>query len=69
MANTRPSYRTDKRGVRQVLDVKRYRETHPASIVATCGTCGRSWDDAHIAGPWTPTPMSRCPFEGMRGCR
>ena len=29
---------------------------------ATCGTCGRSWDDA-IATAWTPTPSARCPFE------
>lgn len=28
----------------------------------TCGTCGRSWDDAFITGR-TPTPAGRCPFE------
>lgn len=28
----------------------------------TCGTCGRSWDDA-ISTSWTPTPSGRCPFE------
>ena len=30
--------------------------------VATCGTCGRSWDDEQSTG-WTPTPGGRCPFE------
>jgi hypothetical protein len=29
---------------------------------ATCGTCGRSWDDA-IATEYTPAPSGRCPFE------
>lgn len=29
---------------------------------ATCGTCGRSWDDA-IPTTWTPAPSARCPFE------
>ncbi len=28
----------------------------------TCGTCGRSWDDA-IATSYTPAPAARCPFE------
>ena len=30
--------------------------------VATCGTCGRSWNDAAISS-WTPAPSARCPFE------
>jgi hypothetical protein len=29
---------------------------------ATCGTCGRSWDDTR-ATAWTPAPGGRCPFE------
>lgn len=29
---------------------------------ATCGTCGRSWNDAIITGS-TPAPSARCPFE------
>lgn len=29
---------------------------------ATCGTCGRSWDDAK-ATSLTPAPSARCPFE------
>ena len=33
-----------------------------AKDVATCGTCGRSWDDGKSTG-WTPTPSGRCPFE------
>lgn len=28
----------------------------------TCGSCGRSWDDAITTG-WTPAPSGRCPFE------
>lgn len=34
----------------------------PAEDKMTCGTCGRSWDDA-IATAWTPVPSGRCPFE------
>jgi hypothetical protein len=29
---------------------------------ATCGACGRSWDDSVSTG-WTPAPGARCPFE------
>lgn len=31
---------------------------------ATCGSCGRSWDDS-ISTAWTPVPSARCPFEGF----
>jgi len=34
----------------------------PAEDRATCGHCGRSWDDAVITD-WTPAPSARCPFE------
>lgn len=30
--------------------------------MATCGACGRSWDDT-IPTAWTPSPSARCPFE------
>jgi hypothetical protein len=30
--------------------------------VATCGACGRSWDDS-IVTAHTPAPAARCPFE------
>jgi hypothetical protein len=30
--------------------------------ICTCGTCGRSWNDAAVS-QWTPTPSARCPFE------
>jgi len=30
--------------------------------IATCGTCGRSWNDAAISSV-TPAPSARCPFE------
>lgn len=30
--------------------------------MATCGVCGRTWNDALITG-WTPAPSGRCPFE------
>ena len=31
-------------------------------VVATCHTCGRSWNDAAISS-FTPAPSARCPFE------
>jgi len=31
---------------------------------ATCGTCGRSWDDT-VSTSRTPTPGGRCPFEAF----
>lgn len=30
--------------------------------LATCGTCGRTWNDALITSR-TPAPSARCPFE------
>lgn len=33
---------------------------------ATCGNCGRTWDDGIPTG-LTPTPAGRCPFEYMHG--
>lgn len=30
--------------------------------VVTCGTCGRSWNDAAVSDV-TPAPSARCPFE------
>jgi hypothetical protein len=30
--------------------------------IVTCGTCGRSWNDAAVSS-WTPAPSGRCPFE------
>lgn len=35
-----------------------------AASLCTCGTCGRSWDDA-IATSYTPVPAGRCPFESF----
>ncbi len=37
-------------------------ERAKAEDVVTCGTCGRSWDDA-ISTSMTPAPSARCPFE------
>jgi len=37
-------------------------ERDAAISLVTCGTCGRSWDDAVITA-YTPTPSARCPFE------
>jgi hypothetical protein len=31
-------------------------------VVMTCGSCGRSWNDAAVSAI-TPTPSGRCPFE------
>lgn len=30
--------------------------------LATCGTCGKTWDDGLTSGR-TPTPSARCPYE------
>jgi hypothetical protein len=46
----RPSYRTTAKGVRQVLNADVYAINHPGADIATCGTCGRSWDDSHVTG-------------------
>lgn len=32
--------------------------------IATCDTCGRSWDN-RIATDYTPVPAGRCPFEAF----
>lgn len=53
---------THANGVREVLDAVAYLSVHPDSDVATCGSCGRSWDDAVVSG-LTPAPSARCPFE------
>lgn len=60
-------------GVREVGDLRRYLTarrgdpfTSPTVDVVTCGTCGRSWDDAVVSGS-TPTPAARCPFEYDHG--
>jgi hypothetical protein len=37
-------------------------EGDDAADRVTCGTCGRSWDDA-VGTSWTPAPSGRCPFE------
>lgn len=34
----------------------------PHAGIATCGACGRSWNDARVTGI-TPAPAARCPFE------
>jgi hypothetical protein len=56
----------DKRGVIYVAKGR----PAPRSFAdpATCGTCGRTWDDKHTTSV-TPTPSARCPFEGWRGHR
>lgn len=35
---------------------------NPIVEVATCGACGRSWNDAAVSAV-TPVPAGRCPFE------
>ena len=42
--------------------VKELGPADSATDKATCGVCGRSWDDA-IVTSWTPAPSARCPFE------
>lgn len=46
-------------GAQPVYDEETGREIER---VATCGTCGRSWNDAAISDV-TPAPSGRCPFE------
>jgi hypothetical protein len=54
----------DDRGVRYVLA----HQPIPSSFSdpVTCGTCGRTWDDAVPTGV-TPAPSARCPFEYEHG--
>ncbi len=47
-----------------VTFVVSYIEPHDG--IATCGTCGRSWDDT-LSTSVTPTPAARCPFEYQHG--
>ena len=35
---------------------------NPKIDLATCGTCGRTWNDA-AQTEYTPAPSGRCPFE------
>lgn len=44
--------------------VKPITDTEPARIRATCGECGRSWDDG-VSTSMTPAPAGRCPFEAF----
>lgn len=63
--NTRPVSTVHPSGAVEVHDVTAYGADHPgtrAYDVATCGTCGRSWDDS-VSSAVTPTPGGRCPFE------
>jgi hypothetical protein len=43
-------------------NTRAHRDAYLARTLATCGTCGRSWDDS-IPTSMTPTPAARCPFE------
>ncbi len=55
----------------RIVDAKEVPEDYPVKVLGpddpaqdrvTCGTCGRSWDDAVVTG-MTPAPSGRCPFE------
>jgi hypothetical protein len=52
----------------QLIDVKTRRKVSAGGAIdiATCGACGRSWDDGRITSI-TPTPAGRCPFEDLHG--
>lgn len=58
------SFRTYPNGARRLFDPARYASKTGRSMrdFATCGTCGRVWDDRHYSGV-TPAPAGRCPFE------
>jgi hypothetical protein len=51
----------------KVWDVitRRTRLVERHGAIATCGDCGRAWDDS-IPTSLTPAPAGRCPFEDMR---
>lgn len=53
-----------KRKVWNVI-TRRIRLVEDHAGLATCGQCGRTWDDT-IPTSYTPAPSARCPFEGMR---
>jgi hypothetical protein len=44
-----------------VITNRQYEAKNPIAV-ATCGHCGRSWDDGRITSI-TPAPSARCPFE------
>lgn len=44
--------------------VKELSDSDHSGCRATCGDCGRSWDDA-IVTSMTPAPAARCPFESF----
>jgi hypothetical protein len=41
---------------------QRFVDGQPVKDLATCGTCGLSWNDA-LMTERTPTPSARCPYE------
>lgn len=49
-------------GIPDTHPVRPLADGDPAVDRVTCGTCGRSWDDA-VVTEWTPAPSARCPFE------
>lgn len=55
-----------RRGTRAYTKASTFHHDDAGDLVrptlATCGTCGRSWDDAIITS-LTPAPAARCPFE------
>lgn len=58
MTRTQPAVPTDF----PVRVLRTARQKAKAKSLATCGECGRSWDDGIVTG-WTPAPSGRCPFE------
>lgn len=44
--------------------VKPLKKNEIVDGIATCGTCGQSWDDLLITS-MTPAPSGRCPFEAF----
>lgn len=56
------TFRKHSSGAREVFDALAYIARFPRADIATCGTCGRSWDDA-VPSAVTPAPSARCPFE------
>lgn len=57
-----PTVRKHPNGAVEVFNADLYRRLIQNADLLTCGTCGRTWDDAHPTAV-TPVPSGRCPFE------
>jgi hypothetical protein len=61
---TESNIKTAKQMARYIAQGDPQRDENGNIVVdtVTCGTCGRSWNDAMVTS-YTPAPSARCPFE------